>query len=323
MLNPSDFITRNATEAYSIRYANDQKDYIADALFPPSPETLKDLIKVWQYDTSQYRSSTVKKGSKAVADRVDYSGFFTNITLELRKLAGEIDPSDERNFDPIVSNLREDMAATIMDRLLIAKELEAATLATTVGNYPAALTSALGAGATWAVAGGDPEADSQTARVAVKGQCGKMPNALALSWTGFENLKNNPALKDRVKYTSGQSLTADQVKNLLQVQHIFVGSAQYNANLEGNATQTLTDIWNDSAVFFVHDPTPRRKKICYGVQPIHNRLYSYEFEDQERGSEDGRIKVLEMGWRYQLFPGAVVSSSDTDFAAGYLLRNIF
>lgn len=323
MLNPSDFVTRNATEAYSIRYANEQQDYIADMLFPPSPETQKDAIKVWQYDTSQYRVSTVKKGSKAVADRVDYSGFYTNITLELRKLAGEIDPSDERNFDPVVNNLQEDMAATIMDRLLIAKEAEAATLATTSGNYPSALTSTLGAAATWAVAGGDPEADSQTARVAVKGTCGKMANALAISWTGFEYLKNSPALKDRVKYTSGQSLSVDQIKNLLQVQYLFIGAAQKNTNLEGNATQSLSDIWDDSAIFFVYDPSPRKKKVSYGVQPIHNRLYSYQFNDEQRGSEDGRIKVLEMGWRYQLFAGAVESSSSTKFAAGYLLKNVY
>lgn len=323
MLNPSDFITRNATEAFSIRYGNDQTDYIADMLFPPSPETDKDLIKVWQYDTSQYRPSAVKKGSKAVADRVDYSGFYTNRTLELRKLAGEIDPSDIRNFDAVVNSVQEDMASTIMDRLLIAKEVEASTLATTSGNYPAALTSALAANATWAVAGGDPEADSQTARVAVKNQCGKMANALAMSWTSWEYLKNNPALKDRVKYTSGQSLTEDQVKNLLGVQYLFIGKAQQNTNVEGNATQSLSDIWNDSAIFFVYDPTPRKKKVCYGVQPIHNRLYSYQYEEPQRGSEDGRIKVLELGWRYTLAAGAVISSSDTDFAAGYLLRNVY
>jgi hypothetical protein len=323
MLNPSDFITRNATEAFSIRYGNQQADYIADYLFPPSPETQKDLIKVWQYDTSQYRSSVVKKSSKATADRVDYSGFYTNRTLELHKLAGEIDPSDERNFDAVVSNIQQDMASLIMDRLLIAKEVEAATLATTAGNYPSALTSTLGAGATWAVTGGDPEADSQTARTAVKVQCGTMANALALSWTGFEYLKNNPALKDRIKYTSGQSLTEDQLKNLLQVQYLFVGKAQNNTNLEGNATQTLADIWDDSAVFFVYDPTPRLRKVCYGVQPIHNRLYSYQYEEVQRGSEDGRIKVLELGWRYTLAAGAVISPSDTDFAAGYLLKNIY
>lgn len=324
MLNPADFITRNATEAFSIRYANEKTDFIADYLFPPSPETGKDLIKVWQYDVSNYRSvASTKKSSKAAADRVDYSGFYTNRTLELHKLAGEIDPSDERNFDPVVSNVREDMAATIMDRLILDKENEAATLATNSTNYPSGLTSALGATVTWAVAGGDPVADAKTARVAVKGQCGRKPNAMGLSWTGWEHLSTNASLLDRVKYTSADSLTVDQVKRLLGLDFIFIAGAQGNTNLEGNATQTLSDIWNDSAIFFVYDPSPRKKKVCYGVQPIHNQLYSYEFQDEERGSEDGRIKVLEMGWRYTLASGAVVSSSDTDFAAGYLLRNVY
>lgn len=321
-LNPADFITRNAIESTSIRYGNEQTDFIADYLFPPLPVG-KELVKLWQYDTANFRRSSTKKSSKAAADKLDYSGFYTSLTLDLHKLAGDIDPADEANFDSVVADVTEETAMQIMDRLLIDKEYEASVLATTSTNYPSDLTSTLGASATWAVAGGDPEADAKTARTAVKARCGKAANAMALSWTGLENLKQSPTLKDRLKYTTSQSITEEMIKNLLGVQHLFVGKAQYNANLEGNATQTLSDVWDDSAVFFVYDPSPRRKKVAYGVQPIFNQLYSHQYEDSARGSGKGRVKVLEMGWSYVVKPGAVVSSSDTDFAAGYLLKNIF
>lgn len=323
MLNPADFITRMPLESFSIRYGNEQTDYIADALFPPVPTANKDLTKVWQYDTAQYRVPVVKRDSKASASKIDFSGFYTSKTMELHKLAAEVDPSDERNADAVVSDLQEESAMHIMDGLLIAKEVEAATLATTSSNYISSLTSSLAANLTWASDAGDPVANAKTARLAVKGQCGKMPNALAISYQALEVLKVSPALIDRIKYTTHESVPVEIIKNLLGVQYLFVGAAQKNTNLEGNATQSLSDIWDDSAVFFVYDPTPKRKKLCYGAQPIHNQLYSYNYLDEHRGSEDGRIKVLEMGWRYVLTAGAVESSSSTKFAAGYLLQNCY
>lgn len=321
-LNSADFITRNVLESSSIRYANEQKDYIADEVFHPLPVN-KEQIKLWQYDTSNYRRVVTKKHSKAKADVVDYSGFYSNRTCELHKLQGEVDPKDARNFDAPVAQVETDTMMTVMDRLLIDKEVEAYTLAGTTTNYPSDLTSALGAGVTWAVDGGDPEADAKTARIAVKARCGRAPNALALSWTAFQHLSNNAALKDRVKYTSGQSLTVDQLKNLLQLQYIFVCAAMQNTNVEGNATQTLAEIWGDEAIFYVYNPSPKLKKVCYGIQPIFNRLYSRKWQDNERGSGDGPIEMMELGWSYDLDAGAVISSSDGDFAAGYCLDNVF
>lgn len=323
MLDIASFVTRNTLENYSIRYANEQKEYVADDIFCCQIATDKDKAKKYQYDISHFRHASTKRSSKAAADKVDYGVFTSNVTLDLHKMSGDIDPSDVRNADPTVSGIREDMAQLIMDRLLIDKEVEAATLVETTGNYPGALTSALGATLTWAVAGGDPVADSRLARQAVKDTCGRYANALMLSGTAWEHLRINPSLLDRVKYTSRDSLTIDIVKNLMGLDHIFVGSAKKTTSLEGSATQTLTDIWADGALFFVHNPVPSKKTVSYGIQPIHNRLYAFEWLDNERGSEDGRITVLEMGWRYVLTAGAVVSSTDGDFTAGYYLDNVY
>lgn len=322
MLNPAEFKTTTPLDSFSLRYANEQTDFIADSVFPPMPVEKSDF-KVWQYDTSNYRPSNSLKSSKSEADTVDYSGFYTSKKAQLHKLKAMVDPADERDFDAVVSDVEEDAAATVMDRLLIDKEVEATTLACTASNYPSDLTSTLGGSATWASDAGDPEADARTARLAVKNRCGKAPNAMALSWTGFEYLKTNAALKDRVKYTSGQSLTEEIIKNLLQVQFIFICKAQKNTNVEGNATQTLSDIWADEALFFVYDPSPRRKKVCYGVQGIRNELKTRTFEDQKLGSGDGAIRYVETSTWYCLTAGAVVGANDTDFAAGYLLDNVY
>jgi hypothetical protein len=94
-------------------------------------------------------------------------------------------------------------------------------------------------------------------------------------------------------------------------------------SLEGNATQTISDIWSDNAVFYVYDAKAARRTVCYGRTYMLDRLYTHTYEDQKKGSAKGRIKVIEKGWEYVQQAGAVVSSSDGDFAAGYLLRNVY
>lgn len=323
MIPTSQMITTSPLSSVSIRFANEQTDFIAGYVFPEVVQSKK-TFKVWQYDTSNMRRRVSKKANNSPADMVAYSGFYTSRTSEPHKLGTEWDPADTKDLDAVVADVENDGAMVVMESLLIDREVEAATLATTSTNYPSDLTSALTSGTdTWVDTGGDPRACAKAARIAVKARTGKTPNAMAISWTGFEHLQQNPALLDFLKYTSGQSISIEQLKGLLGVKYIFVGAAQYNANMEGNATQTLSDIWNDSALFFIYDPTPRLRKVCYGQGYYRNQLYSYRYEDPTRGSGDGRIQLLEQGWNYIQCAGAVVSSSDGDFTGGYLYRNIF
>ncbi len=322
-LDPVNFITRSPLESLSIRYSNELTEFIADKVFPPVIQS-KRSFKVWQADTSNMRARVTLKANDAEADTLDYGGFYTNRDAQPHKISAKWDPADEIDADRPVADIENESAMAITEALMLAREVEAATLATTSGNYPSDLTAALTGGTdTWLDAGGDPALNSKTARLAVRARCGKEANAMALSRTGLANLQQNPALKDQLKYTSAGSIPVEMLKNVLMVQHIFVGGAQNNTNMEGNSTQTLSDVWNDSALFFVYDPTPRLRKVCYGQGYMRNQLYSYRYQLNERGSGDGRIQKLEMGWTYIQAAGAVVSSSDGDFAAGYLLRNIF
>ena len=324
MLNPSAFTTRTALEDFSIRAANDMTDFIADEIFQPVIIS-KESVKVYQYDTSNYRVTDTRKDSKGEADLVDYSVFSTNRTALLHKAAGEYDPADVANFDAVVANLEQDTALTIMEQLMLYKETEAVTAATTSGNYPAALTATLAADATWIVAGGDPEGTSGVARAAVKTACGKAPNAAAMSWSTFEKLRGAPYFVDRMKYTNA-SVSEDAFKAMLQqwmgVQSLAICKAQKNTNIEGAASQALSDVWDDSVLFYVKNNSPSPKSMRYGANYIFNQLYTYSYPVVTRGSGKGRIQRIEMGMSYLLAAGAVVSSSDTDFTAGYLLKNV-
>lgn len=324
MLNPASFITRTALENFSLRAANEMTDFIADEIFTPVIVS-KEQVKVYQYDTSNFRVVDSRKSSKAEADKVDYGVFTTDRTALLHKLQAEWDPADAAQFDAVVSNLQQDAALEVMEALMLYKETEAVTLATTASNYPSALTATLGAGSTWMDAAGDPEGNSGTARSAIKTACSKEPNAAAMSWTTFDKLRGAPYFIDRMKYTNG-SVTREAFKSMLEawlgVQYLHICRAQKNTNIEGNATQTLSDVFPDDILFYVKNPAVTPKAMRYGANYVFNQLYTHSFQDDRRGSGKGRIQILEMGMSYVLGAGAVVSSSDTDFTAGYLLKNV-
>lgn len=323
-INPALFKTTTALEDFSIKAMNEATDYIADEVFSPVIVS-KEAVKVYQYDTSNFRVSDSRKASSSEADSIDYGVFATNRTCLLHKLRGEYDPADVEQFDTVVSNLEQDVAATIMDRLLLYREIEAATKATTAGNYPSTLTATLAADATWLVAGGDPFGSSSTARAAVKTSCSKAPNAAALSWTTFEKLRGSPLFLDTMKYTKASVSEAEfeaLLRNWLGVQSLHICRAQKNTNIESAASQVLTDVWDDSVLFYVKNTSTSARVMRYGANYTFNQLYTFKSEDPKRGSGKGRIQTLEMGMSYVLDAGAVVSSSDTDFSAGYLLKNV-
>jgi hypothetical protein len=319
MLDISLFTTRNAIEGRALRFVNAATDFITEEVFTPAVIS-KTATKKYQHDRSHMREVLDEADSKSPAMEVDYGVFTSNVDTKPHKLKGLVDPHDERNADQPVADIKAKTADNIMQRLLIRRERLMVAAVTTVASYSAANTSALGASATWATTGGDPEADSLTARTAVRATCGSPANSVAMSWTGFQTLLQSPALKDKFKYTAPNMLVEQQVANVLGVQNVYVCKAQYNASIKG-ATDVMGDIWDDSALFFYKDTSPTG--MTYGNFWVRNNLYTHEWVDNDRGSGDGRVTWLEMGWEYQIAAGAVVSSSDTDFAAGYLLRNIY
>ena len=323
-LDPALFQTTTALESFSIRASNDAAGYIADEIFSPCIVS-KSAIKVYQYDVSQFRSRDSVKASGAEANLIDYGVFTRDRTPLLNKFATEFDPADAHNFDAPVAQLQQDAAVIIMDALMLSKEVQMATKALTTTNYPSALTATLGATATWLVAGGDPEGDCATARAAVANACMTAPNAAAMSWTTFEKLRAAPYFIDRMKFTSA-SVSSDgfatMLKQWLGVEHLHICKAKKTVTLEGSTAAVISDVWGDEILFYVKSPGQSLRSMSYGRNYIRNQLYTFQYQVNERGSGDGRIQRLEMGWWYSLEAGAVVSSSDSDFSAGYLLTNV-
>lgn len=321
MIDGSQFKTRTALEDYSVQLLNDKsKAFVATEIFTPK-YVEKDQTKKYQYDLTMLRDVETLSSSKSEANEVDYGVFTSNITTYPHKLKGSVDPRDVKNADAAVANMKLDQAENITSRMLIRMERKAVALATDSTNYPSALTSTLAAGSTWLDAAGDPEYDSVVAANAVKLRCMRVPNAAAMSGTTFRLLRTSPAFRERIKYTSGGPVSEEAIAAFLGVKKLVICDAVYNSAIPG-AADSVGDIWDDSVLFFVQETNPGLRSVGYGHTWIVKDFYTYEYEDQKIGSGAGRLQWIEMGMEYEMGAGAVVSSSDGDFIAGYLLKNV-
>lgn len=319
-LNASSFKTQTALDAFSIQVANSLDGFAALKIFTPF-YVPKSTFKWYQYTKDNLRLEKLHAPSGSEAAVVNYSVITNTSTLVEHAVKHIVLEKDARDFDRAVADLRQDAAAGNMERLMIELEDAAHTKLTTAGNYPAALTSTLGATATWAVDGGNPLEDIRLAKHAVFLQCGKVPNAMALSFQGMEYLRNHPQIRDAVKYTQAGPPSNQQIAAFLGLGEIIVSSAIYNSATEG-AADSLGAIWQDDALIFVKDDSQALRSMSYGRCFMGQNLYSKDIDAPELGRSLG-ASFLETGWEWALEFAAQAGESDGDAIAGYFLQNIF
>lgn len=315
----SNYITRTPLEGVALDFMVETDGYIADKLFPPKVVD-KRKKKIYQADKSKLRHVDTRKGTNAEPNLVDEQLFTRDVDLIEHKLGREINPRDVRDAD--IPSLLDEGRATrqVTNHLLIDRELEAVTLATTTGNYPSSLTSALSSGSKWNEAGGDPESDMKTINAALRNSCGRDANAIAMSIETYDKLCLSPNFRDRVKYTSREPVNEADLKAYFKVDHVFIAKARYDSAVEG-ATASIGGFWGANVIAFVYNPSIGLEDLGYGHTYTFNTPFWVDvWEDARRKGSAGAMKRVTVGAEWKLASGYTVGSSDTDFAAGYLLR---
>lgn len=317
----SAIITRNPIAKVAFDFMASADMYIAEKLFT-AKIVPNSLTKSTHFDTSKLRLTETRKATNSEADLVDEQLFTRDITLEEHKLGSEVNPRDVRDADmpELIGDSRK--AKLVMHHLLQKREDLAQTLATTTGNYPSDLTSAIASGSRWNEPDGDPEGFKlTTVDPALRARCGRGANALAIDVSTYEKLCTSPSIKERIKFTSGDPISDNDLKKFFHVEHLFVGRAQYDSAAEG-AAASIGGFWGSNGIFFVYNPSVSLEDVSYGHMYLNGSIWSEVNVDKKRNGPAGSMRRVEVGMEYKLDRGYVVSSSDSDFAAGYLARTV-
>lgn len=84
-------------------------------------------------------------------------------------------------------------------------------------------------------AGSDPLEDIELGKETILETTGFEPNTLVLGYSVFRKLKNHPDFVDRIKYTSSESVTAEILAKMFDVERVFIAKAVTNTAAEGQA----------------------------------------------------------------------------------------
>jgi hypothetical protein len=110
----------------------------------------------------------------------------------------------------------------------------------------------------------DPVLYIEQEKSTIQKAVGRRPNAILFgrpAWTGF---RNNPNVLKHIFGTSvvgtGQQITTDMAKALLEVDEVQIADSMYNTAVEG-ATPALDFIWGDCTLLFYRDPGAGRRKL--------------------------------------------------------------
>lgn len=247
-------------------YLQDEKNYIADQVFPMVPvQHQTDVYFVWS------KADFFRDEAQLRADAAESAGTGVNLTTatynaKVWALHQDIGPQVRSNADPAVDL---DVAVTrqLTQKLMIRRDRVFQTSYMTTGVWSADVTGAAAGtgvvGTSTTVfwdddANSDPFTDIAIQQTSILQNTGYLPNTLVLSWGVYQALRKHPLIIDRIKYTQATfagTITPALLAEAFDIGRVVVSKAVYNSAGE-NLTATMTFINSKTALLAYVAPAP-------------------------------------------------------------------
>jgi len=299
----------------AIGYTNEQ--YIAELVLP-SFSVAKQTGKHFVYDRGRFRgpANNAKRAQGANSSEVSLVLTTGNpYFCEDHALKQFVADEDVDNAITPTSPY-QDATENTVDRLLIGREIEAATLLTTAANFATGSKVTLTGTDQWNdYTNSDPIGDIETGKTAIHDSIFQMPNTLVLGKQVYDQLIHHPAIIERVKYSQLGVVTPQLLAAVFDVERVIIAKAGKNTSIEGQS-DTMGYIWGKIALLAYVAPKVGPKVITLGLNYVWagksmqvKRLRGTDEEDREgtyiragRWYYDQNIVASEAGY---LISGAV------------------
>ncbi len=224
---------------------------IGEALFPRVPVGVAGG-KVLQFGKEAFQAYNTQRAPGTGTKRITFGYLGQPYALENHALEAPV-PREWMRDAKVVPGVDLGTRATNLTMRVNLKSLEAqqAALATNAANYDANHKLVLAGATKWSTATGTPKADIEAAKEAIRTTTGMRPNVMGISAVGFKALRENPTVIDRFKYVSKESITADMIANLFDLQKVVVGD-----DISADDAGAFTDTWGNNAILAYVPPVP-------------------------------------------------------------------
>lgn len=203
-----------------------------------------------QFDMSRFEQSNDTRSAGSTFGVVDYSyeGKPYRLNPHGLKYTPALEEVEEANVLNI--NLGEEGANLLMEKTMLNMEIERAEIATNPANYATNNTAALSGTSQVSNAACDLDALVNAAKGEVNAAIAKDPNVWLLSYEAFMAVTKLDIVKDKIKYTSRQSVTTDMLAEMYGFSKVVVGSA-----LKKTTTSSPPErVWGNTMVFCYTNP---------------------------------------------------------------------
>uniref|UniRef100_A0A6M3J1I2 Putative capsid protein n=1 Tax=viral metagenome TaxID=1070528 RepID=A0A6M3J1I2_9ZZZZ len=270
MPTPSQLRTNAAATGLSVRYRN--PSYIADRAFPVLNGITKDEGSVHVYNKENLSAidAAGPLSPRAPAPEADWTP--TSVTYALERYAlKELVLQEEIDNADVAFSPEDDAVLNLTDRLLVIRELKAATVMFTAGNWGSSTT--LSGTSQWNDDTSDPLGVIETASDALFTPF----NTIVMGKNVWSEIRHHPDVTQRFQYTTGGGVTLAQFASLFEsddgsAPQIMVGSAKQVTSEEGVAV-TTGYIWGKHLWVGYVDPAPglRALTACATLQRGQSR----------------------------------------------------
>jgi len=239
----------------STAYVQDQNNFIADKVFPVVP-VLKKSDLYFVYNKNDYfRDEAQKRAAGTPSAGGDYD--LTTASYVCARFSFHKDITDEEmaNSDAAL-NPEDDAAEYVTGKLLLKREREFVATYMTTSVWGTDLTPS----SLWSdYAASDPISDIENGKTTILQNTGYEANTLVLSYDTFKALKNHPLIVDRYKHTSADSITADMLAAVFDVERVLISKGVYASNEEGGTAAMAFISTKDALLCYVNRAPALRK----------------------------------------------------------------
>lgn len=244
----------------SIAYMQGANEFISDKVFPVIPvDRVSDSYFVytkndWFRDEAQVRPPATESAGGGYGITTD--SYNTKTWAFHKDVPWDVRANADAGID-----LDRDATEFVTQRLLLRRERDWASKFFTSGVWGTTITGVASSPSTnqviqWSnYASSDPAGDIDTAKRTIKITTGLTPNTLVLGYDTFVKLKRHTAIKDQYKYVNSDTVTADMLAKVFEVDRVLVCGGVYATNNEGE-TAAYSFIQGKGALLTYVAPRP-------------------------------------------------------------------
>lgn len=220
----------------SVAWAQDQREFIADRVFPVVP-VQRQSNRYYVYDRDNWFRAQAEK--RAPAAESAGGGFTIDNTptyfADVFAFHKDVDDQIRANADSVI-NIDRDATEFVTRDLMLKKELVWAATYFTTGVWTGSTTGTdVTPGTLWDAGGSTPIEDMRAELLSTKRRTGFRANKVAMGEEVWNVLQDHPDFLDRIKYTQTAIVTTGLLAAVLGVDEVLVAGGVQNISIEGAA----------------------------------------------------------------------------------------